>query len=182
MFQDDLCAEADADERSALSGHLFNCFNKIQLMKSIHCSSGGADAGEDNTFGGEYFLGIAGDFRVQAQCFAGQFYAGQVAGFIVNNCNHDAAYYEQNIQVSSVELFRKTGMVSRLFLIVENIDLRKTSFCWLFIILAQKTLYTLQNKGGAENHVSINSGIKKETAMASSVRGQCPEQAGASKF
>src|SRR5277367_2029557 len=84
-----LDADADAEERLAGAGDVVaQHVDESERAQIFHGGAGGADAGEDDAIGGGDALGAIGYFGLMTEKFERALNAGQVAGFVVNDCYH----------------------------------------------------------------------------------------------
>ncbi len=84
-----LDADADAEERLAGAGDIVaEDVDESERAQVFHGRAGGADAGEDHAIGGDDSLGAIGDFTLVAEEFEGALDAGEVAGFVIDDCDH----------------------------------------------------------------------------------------------
>ena len=87
-FKQQLLAQADAQERGSLVRHMMDDLLQVELTDPGHGVSEGADTGQDDPVRPGYDIPVSGQDRFPAQIFHGVVNAFDIAGFIINDCDH----------------------------------------------------------------------------------------------
>ena len=90
-LEEDLGAEADAEEGGAGGDGLADGAVESRDPQGPHGAAGGADAGEEHPLGGAEARGVGGDLANRAERLERELDAGEVAGLVVDDGDHGTA-------------------------------------------------------------------------------------------
>ncbi len=89
FLKEHLVADADAEEWATAGEPRFHRLPKAALAEAADAVAKGADAGEDDLFGAFDFGEVCGETHVSAVILQGVEDAANVAGAVVDECNHE---------------------------------------------------------------------------------------------
>ena len=88
-IEQDLDTDADAEERFAgASDVVTQSLGESERAQIFHGSAGRSDARQDHPIGSDDALGAIGNFGIVAKEFQRALNTGEVAGLVIDNCDH----------------------------------------------------------------------------------------------